>query len=158
MSVAPTGANHFIYYIIHRGCATAPPLPKFCPALTGFPATLQRRAVPDVPRHVPTVLGWIVAVALRAKYYRYRPKNQSFRGVARFRTCRGTSLQFAVRIMLASVGTCRGMSAITHSLPASKTLGGSKSRLCAKDHASNLEEVRSLVTNEQSNKCLEEEL
>ena len=84
--------------------------------------------------------------------------SQRHRGVARFRTCHGTSLQFAVRIMLASVGTCRGMSAITHSLPASKTLGGSKSRLCAKDHASNLEEVRSLVTNEQSNKCLEEEL
>ena len=36
--------------------------------------------------------------------------------------------------------------------------GASKMRLCSKDHASNLEEVRRLVTNEQSGKCLEEEL
>ena len=50
------------------------------------------------------------------------------------------------------------MSAITPSLPVSKTLGASKMRLCSKDHASNLEEVRRLVTNEQSGKCLEEEL
>jgi hypothetical protein len=57
-----------------------------------------------------------------------------------------------------SVGTCRDMSVITPSLPASKMLGGSKTRLCSKDHARNLEEVRRLVTNEQSSKCLEEEL
>ena len=56
------------------------------------------------------------------------------------------------------VGTCRGMSAITPSVTASKTLGASKMRLCLKDHASNLEEVRRLVTNEQSTKCLKEEL
>ena len=44
------------------------------------------------------------------------PQNQSFRSVERFRTCHGTSLQFGVMITLLSVGTCRGMSAITPSL------------------------------------------
>ena len=56
------------------------------------------------------------------------------------------------------VRTCCGMSAMMPSVTASKTLGASKMRLCSKDHASNLEEVRRLVTNEQSSKCLEEEL
>ena len=61
-------------------------------------------------------------------------------------------------ITLYRVGTPHVASEIPSSLPASKTLGASKMRLCSKDHARNLEEVRRLVTNEQSSKCLEEEL
>ena len=76
----------------------------------------KRRAVSDVPRHVPTVCGEDYAVQCRDMPWHVRDNTLIARRFVRFRTCHGTSLQFAVRITLFSVGTPHVASAITPSL------------------------------------------
>ena len=76
--------------------------------------TARYPPVGQAVRACPT--GGYSKVALRAKYYRYHPQNQSF--AASSGSGRATARPYSYRLepTLSSVGTCRGMSVITPSL------------------------------------------
>ncbi len=67
------------------------------------------------------------------------------------RTCRGMSLHGTAESPPLNVGTCRGGNCV-------EDARCPEGAFCWKDHASNLEEVRSLVIASPQHRCLEEEL